>query len=352
VTPARSATTIRPEAAESPTGPRAGQWVTPGAIAATAGLILLGSFAAARAATPDDAQPVARVNGRFILRRDFELAVQLQFSGRSAARVGLAELRTMRVKVLERLIDGELLYQKASRREPKIRDAEVEDELKTIRGRFSSEEAFQAVLEETGTSKEEFREQIRRSLVIARFVDREIVGDIEITEEDLRRYYDQNPTEMIRRESVPIRQILIRLRPNASEAARIEARRKIEAILEKLNAGEEFADLARRYSEGPGAEQGGDRGVLIRGGGAPPVLERAAFQLGPQETSDIIESRRGFHIIKVGERRAAGPIPFDEAKESIRARLTAMEREEKMRVYLESLRETARIERLLPGDES
>jgi parvulin-like peptidyl-prolyl isomerase len=337
--------------AASPTGHAAGRRAAPKTIAAIAGLILLGSLAPARAATPDDAEPVAVVNGHPILRRDFELAVELQFSGRRAATIGMEELRTMRKKVLDRLIDGELLYQKASRRGAKVSDADVEEEFETIRGRFKAAEAFQAVLEETGTSEEEFRDQVRRSVVIARFVDREVVGDVEIAEEDVRRYYDQNPTEMVRKESVPIRQILIRVDPGASRAQRTEARRKIEAILAELGKGEEFETMARRYSEGPGAEQGGDRGILIRGGGAPPVIERAAFALGSNEISDIIETRRGFHIIEVGERRPAGPIPFDEAKDPIRTRLTATEREEKMRVYLESLREAARIEWLLPGDE-
>ncbi|PYT14803.1 MAG: hypothetical protein DMF51_07805 [Acidobacteria bacterium] len=88
--------------------------------------------------------------------------------------------------------------------------------------------------------------------------------------------------------------------------------------------------------------------MLIKGKG-PPAIERVAFTLQPGQTSDVIESRRGFHIIQVTEKRPEGPIPLDQAKEKIRARLAARERQDKIRAYVDQLREQARVERLLPA---
>ena len=310
-------------------------------------LLVLSPVVVAVAADSGD-QPVARVNRRPIPRSEFEMAVQLQFTNKRGSRVGVGELRATREKVLERLIDGELLYQKAIDKGVEVEEKDVTAEVEKIRGRFESEEEFNRTLRANATSEEAFRAQMRRSLIIARFVDREVLRGVRVRDGDVRRYYDQNPAELTRKESVPIRQILILVDPNGPGQARGVAREKIEAILSKLRAGADFEDMARRYSEGPGASAGGDRGILIRGGGAPLVLERATFSLAAGEISDVIETQRGFHLLKVGERRPAGIVAFDEAKDRIRARLESTARDEAVRAYVDSLRQQAEIERLLP----
>src|SRR5206468_3769663 len=101
-------------------------------------------------------------------------------------------------------------------------------------------------------------------------------------------------------------------------------------------------------SEGPEASKGGDVGILIKGKG-PPAIEQVAFTLQPGQISDVIESRRGFHIIQVSEKRPEGTIPFDQAKDKIRALLAARERQDKIRAYVDQLKEQARVERNLPA---
>jgi peptidyl-prolyl cis-trans isomerase C len=294
-------------------------------------------------AAPSASEAVARVNGRPILRRDFDLAVQIQFRGRRAP-VGLKELRATRDAVLERLIEQELLYQKASKSEVLVSDKDVEAEFQTMKKGFPTADDFASALQQNGVSEAEFKEQLRRSLIVTRFVDREIVGDLKIADADVRRYYDQNPAEMNRREAVHLAQILVRVAPDASADERATAREKIEEILKELRGGTAFADLARRYSDGTEATRGGDTGWMSRGKGAP-AIEQAAFALQSGQTSDVVESRLGFHILKVLEKRPEGPIPFEEVQERIRAKLVAREREEKIRAYVGSLKEKARVER-------
>jgi parvulin-like peptidyl-prolyl isomerase len=145
-----------------------------------------------------------------------------------------------------------------------------------------------------------------------------------------------------------VRQSLIRA-PADSLPARAAARQKIEAILEEIKGGRDFADQARRYSEGPEAARGGDAG-WIYGGNGPPPIERAVFRLQPGEISDVVETRLGFHLLRVEERRPEGPVPFDEAKESIRLKVEAREREARIQAYLAGVKEKARIERFLERD--
>jgi peptidyl-prolyl cis-trans isomerase C len=291
-------------------------------------------------------QPVARVNGRPIPARDFDLAVQLQFAGVRGRSVGLQELQDVRDKVLERLIDSELLYQKASEQGTALREADVEAEVKRMEKRLGGAEALDTLLRQQGMSPAEFRDQVRRTLIVGRFVDR-LLKDDQVTDEEVRRYYDQNPKEMIRPEAVRVSQIMVKVEPDAAPKVRAEARQKIEAILKELRGGADFADMARQHSDGPEASRGGDTGLLIRGAGAPPPLERAAFALQPGETSDIVETRRGFHILRVTQRRPEGPIPFEQARDAIRARLQSERREQAVNTYVQGLRAHARIERFL-----
>jgi peptidyl-prolyl cis-trans isomerase C len=286
---------------------------------------------------------MARVNGHPILRRDFDLAVQMQFRGRRNP-VGLKELQAVRDRVLEGLIENELLYQKAIKSEAPVPDADVESEFQRIKEEFASSDLFSATLKKNGVGEPEFKDQLRRSLLVTRFVDRQVVGDIQVPDEDVRRYYDQNPAEVNRKEAVRLAQILVRVPPDAAPQARAAAREKIEAILKEVKAGGDFADLARKYSESRGTRDGGT-GWLVRGKG-PPAIEKSAFALQPGQTSDVVESRLGFHILKVLETRAEGPIPYDEVKEKIRARLLAREREGKVRAYVDGLKEQARVERV------
>lgn len=312
-------------------------------------LVLIGSPGLAGTATVEaPADAVAHVNGRPILRRDFEAAVQLQFRGRRAGQDGLKDLQAVREKVLERLIENELIYQKASKADAAVPEDQIEAEFKRLRDGFPSAEEFANVLRETGVTEAELKGQLRRTLIVTRFVDREVLAGLEVKDDEVRRYYDQNPAEMVRPEAVRLSQIMVRVPPSASQAARAAARQKIEAILKEIRAGEDFATLARRHSEGPEAASGGDAGLLLKGKG-PPAIEKVAFTLEPGTASDIIESRLGLHIIKVASRRPAGPIPFEEAKEAIRARLMAREREARIHTYVDRLKEQAKVERSLPS---
>lgn len=294
---------------------------------------------------------VARVDGSPISRRDFDLAVQIHFSGRRPGMVGLQELRAARERVLERLIDSELLYQKARSGAAAVPDADLDTEQKRMQERLGSPEQFEQMLRDNGVTEAQFREQLRRSLLVTRFVDRDIAAGVSVSDDEARRYYDQNPNEMKRPESARFSQIMVRVAPEATAAQRAGRRQRIEAILKELRAGEDFAEMARKHSDGREAAQGGDSGVLVRGGGPPPI-ERAVFSLAPGEVSDIVETRLGFHILKVIERRPDRVLTFEEAKPSIVAKRTGRERDEKIQEYLLGLRDKARIERLLPKDEA
>ncbi len=294
---------------------------------------------------PSGDDVIARVDGRPILRRDYDLAVQLQFQGRRTGSVSLGELRSVRRKVLEGLIDGELLYAKAGKTKLTVSDSEVQEDLDRLRKSFDEPGELDTLLKANGLTEKEFKERLRRDLVVSRFVDQEVMQGAKVSDADVRRYYDEHGDEMKRPEGVRISQIVVLVAPDAKAPVRAQARLKIEEIMKELKAGKDFAETARRYSDGPEAQKGGDSGYVSRGGRALPPIEKAAFSLQTGRISDIIETRRGLHILKATARRKEGPIPFEEVAEAIRAKLTAAMRETRIQEYVAGLKPSARIER-------
>ena len=290
--------------------------------------------------------PVAKVNGAPLLRRDFDLMVQMIFRKRGAGERSHADLQAVRQAALDIMIDNELLYQKAKEAGITVTDAEAKEEAERLRKALGGPETSSAFLKEIGASDADLVAQVRRTISIGRFVDQKVASGIEVGDKEARAWYDANPQMMTRPEAAHIRQIVVRVAPDAPPAARAAARQKVEEILKSLQGGEDFAALAKRHSDGPEAARGGDGGWIWAGSSALPAVERAALSLKPGQTSDILESRRGFHIVQVTERRPAGTIPFEEAKERIVARLKDEERQTRVKAYVGTLRASARIEKL------
>jgi parvulin-like peptidyl-prolyl isomerase len=222
----------------------------------------------------------------------------------------------------------------------------VKEEAARLKSSLGSPDTVDAFLKDIGASEADLVAQVRRTLSIGRFVDKSVAADVQVKDTDARAWYDAHPEAMQRPESAHIRQIVVAVAPDAPAATRSAARQKIEEILKSLRGGEDFATLAKRHSNGPEAERGGDSGWVWAGAGALPAVERAGLSLKPGQTSDILETRRGFHIVQVIERRPAGPVPFDEARDRIVARLKDEQRMARVRDYLGTLRAGARIEKL------
>ena len=303
--------------------------------------------AATPAPKPAASSVVARVNGRPIARRDFDLMVQVQFRQRGPGERRHEDLEAVRVAALDGLIDAELIYQKAQEAKVSVTGAEVRAEADRLKGLLGGPDATAQFLKEAGLAEKDLDEQVRRNLVVKRYIDTQVAKGITISDDQARAWYDQHPEAVSRTESVRISQIVVPVPANASPAQRAEARQKIEAILKEIQGGKDFAEMARRHSDGPEAQKGGDSGWVWAGGGALPAVERAALLLKTGQMSDIVESRRGFHLLKATDRRPAGPIPFAETKAGIADRMRAEARDEKLRVYLADLRRNAKIEKSL-----
>jgi peptidyl-prolyl cis-trans isomerase D len=136
----------------------------------------------------------------------------------------------------------------------------------------------------------------------------------------VQQYYDEHVAEYEKPEQVHARHILFRYPPKATAEDKAKVREHAQEVLAKVKAGEDFSELAKQYSEDPSAAQGGDLGTFTRGKMVAP-FERAAFSLAPGETSDLVESPFGLHIIKVESKEPAHTQPLDEVRAQIADKL-------------------------------
>ncbi len=160
-------------------------------------------------------------------------------------------------------------------------------------------------------------------------------SQVEINDDEIANYYQENIEEFKHPEEIRAGHILIKLGSDADEEA--EAKKKAEEILESLKEGEDFATLAKKYSDDPGSkEKGGDLGFFPRGR-MVPAFEEAAFSLKVGELSQLVKTPFGYHIIKLEERKEAYTTSLEEVRSQIQATLKAKRADEMAREEAEDL---------------
>jgi peptidyl-prolyl cis-trans isomerase C len=298
---------------------------------------------AAEKKIPDGA--VATVNGVTITQADFdkEMArVRSQFS-RSGRSLRESQLPDIKNRVLETLINRELLYQESQNKGIKVEDAEVNQQVDVLKKRFPNEDEFKAALLEMKVSEVELKSQIRKGMAIQQFVDKDLVQDVKVSETEVKDFYKNNPDMFKQAEQVKASHILIKVDAQADKSAKDQANKKIKEIQKKLEDGEDFAALAKEYSEGPSSANGGDLGYFERGRMVKP-FEDAAFKLKPGEVSGMVETPFGYHLIKVVDKKPESDVSYEDAKGRISQYLEQEKKGKVLERNLEAMRQKAVIE--------
>ncbi len=218
----------------------------------------------------------------------------------------------------------------------------------TILQRFVQGMVISKIAREKGFDKRpDIKEQIElmtNDLLASQYLQKEVVGKINITEEDMSLYYKTHQEEFRTPEMVRARHILIRVDKSASEADKGKAGEKAEAVLKRIKAGEDFAKLASELSDDPGTKnKGGDLGFFPKGRMVPD-FEKVAFSLKPGELSDIVETTFGFHIIKVEERKESVLESYEKVKDRVREKVFADFRKARVDEFVEKALKDAGVE--------
>ncbi|OPY64157.1 MAG: Foldase protein PrsA 1 precursor [Syntrophorhabdaceae bacterium PtaU1.Bin034] len=311
-------------------------------------LSLAGSAVAADTAAsipPTEKTPnvVAVVNGAEVTLDDFNKQLyqaqrMVLDGGRLLTASHLARLRS---DVLEGLVKYELLYLE-SKKTVKVTDADIAAEFDKMKGQFRSETDFQKV-------SLSLRPEVERTLSIRKYFDT-YASKAEVTDEEIRSYYDANRNGFLEPEQVKASHIMVKVNPQGNEEKKTEAKKKIEDIRKKVLAGEDFASLARTSSEDITASRGGDMGYIRRGQLLKPV-EDVLFALKAGEVSEVVETWIGYHLLKVAEHKPETTLSFEDVKDRVRTVLQQKKGQEEASAYMTGVREKAVVQTFPPPEE-
>jgi peptidyl-prolyl cis-trans isomerase C len=293
-------------------------------------------------------EKAAMVNGVVITRAhyDKELKVHLERVSRQGRQISDDQLAELKKGVLDGLIEREVLYQESQKAGIKVDNQKVDDQLAGIKKRFPNEAEFQKALTNMDLTEAEVRTQIQRGLAIRGLIDKEVADKIVVTEAETKAYYTGNPQFFQQPEQIKASHILIKVEPTADDSAKAAARKKIEGVRKQLSAGDDFAELAKEYSEGPSGPKGGDLGYFSRGQMVKP-FEEAAFSMQVDQVSNVVETRFGYHLIKVYDKRPEKTLAYADVKDKISQRLKQEKIQKGAQEYVETLKKDAKIEKLL-----
>ena len=325
---------------------------------------------------------ITRVNGQIITRSEFLRSKdQLRDDVKQQDAANADKLYAEREKdVLRDLIDQQLLLEKG--KDLGISgDTDLVKRLDQMRKdmKLDTMEELEKAATAQGISYEDFKQNMRNQIITQKVIGEEVSSHLSVTKEEMQQFYDEHKNELEQPESIKLSEILVAPQKpaaaapaaksaqsapadapatggdvpknqepepakQADEAAALAAAEaKANDLLKQIRAGTSFEDIAKKYSEGPSAAQGGDLGVFKRGSLAKE-LEDKTFAMTSGEVTDVIRSKQGYIILKVTGHQIAGIPPMKEVEPRIQDALYFQKLQPALRAYLTKLREEAYID--------
>jgi peptidyl-prolyl cis-trans isomerase C len=249
--------------------------------------------------------------------------------------------KQLRQQVLEEMIVEQLLDEKVKENNIIVTEEEVVGHLEKAAAQQNLLLSdIKEMMEARGQSFDEAKQRVKKGMAYQKLMDTQWAGKINVTEDDAKKYYDENAKQM---EQIRASHILIKPRPvdpnSDPNKAKAAAKAKTQDLLKQIKDGADFAELAKTNSDCPSSKQGGDLNFFGRGQ-MVPAFEEAAFALKTGQVSDIVETQFGYHIIKVTDRKND---TFEKAKDDCIKLLTQSKQAEFAENYIESLKANANI---------
>jgi peptidyl-prolyl cis-trans isomerase SurA len=247
--------------------------------------------------------------------------------------------------VLETVIMDRIIDKEVSNLGIVVRDTDVDRYIDGIRQRNKlSDEQLRAALEQQGLTWDEYRLQVRKELQKVQLINQEIRGKVNVTPEEVERYYNANLTEYSLPEQIKISHIVFRLAPDAPQEQVDAANAKAAAAYARLQKGEAFAEVAKATSEDQSAASGGDLGSFKKGEMLDEFDEQIT-KLKPGQYSSPFRTSVGVHIVRLDESMGASHKSLDDLAADIRERLYNEALEERYNRWLrEDLRARHAVE--------
>ena len=248
-----------------------------------------------------------------------------------------------RKKVLEMLIEEKIAREKIQELKIKVPQKELDATIEKVKtDNDLTQEGLVAALKEQGQTYDQYRKMLKSELERRRLVNYEVSSKIVITEEEAKEYYEAHKDEFSTKGKVHLAMIFLKQEDPADREESRALKTKAGQIIEEIEAGASFGKLARQFSNGPGAKEGGDLGVF-KISELNPEMAAAIKDLSSGEVGVPIVGPNGIQIIKVVEKDKGGEKSFDQVKNSIRSTLYRKKTEQAYSVWIKNLREKSYI---------
>src|SRR5882672_3460219 len=305
--------------------------------------------AAPKTATPDSGKTVeeiiARVNNEIITRSEYNKARQTaeeeaksECQNRCTPEQLQIAIEDRQKNTLRDLVDQSLLVQRAKDMGVSV-EPELIKKLDAIRteNKLASMEELEKAVSGTGMNWEDFKNNIRSTLLTQRVISSEVGSHITISDEEVTKYYEAHKTEFVRPEQVALREIVVNTEGKKPEDLP-DLKKKAETALKRVQDGEDFGEIAKRLSDGSTKSQGGFLGIYKRGE-LSKELEDKVFKMKRKELTEVMETKQGFLILEVLDHYDEGEQSLAKVKNEIMDKLYGARMEPAMREYLKTLRE-------------
>lgn len=283
---------------------------------------------------------VAVVNGEIITSQELDQMLRPLYSKYKNAYEGqelIQKMEEARKNAIDQLVERKLVLQEAKKQNVQIDEKDVETRLNQIRKKFDSEDEFYYALEKEGINVDQLRENILEQLLVRTLTRQEVLRSVSVRPKDVTDSYHQNIKDFSEPEMIQLGQILVKKGEDKDTAYK-----KIKEVEAKLKAGGSFEALAKEYSQDPYAKEGGTLPFFAKGQ-LRKEIEEKAFAMEVGQTSDIIESDLGHHIIVLKARKENRVKPLSEAWSEIENDLYQKKMGEVHKKWVEELKKKAHI---------
>ncbi|MCU0304914.1 MAG: peptidylprolyl isomerase [Thermoanaerobaculales bacterium] len=300
--------------------------------------------------TPAPNPVILRVNGDPIYAVEISMLmqtiqVQLDDRGQPVDPHELAKIAT------QRAVEQKLVIQEARRFGIRADELEVARAAQVAEQQAGGRALLEAKLRNTGSNYDQFLGMIREIEIMKAFIGGQIAGNVVVTEQEIAEYYAANPTLFDADERVHAYHMIFIVGEDADPAVLQAKRTRAEAARQRaLTSGEDFTTVARELSEGPSAPTGGDLGWVTRDKLVKQLAD-AVFGLEPGAISEVVQSRFGFHVATISDKRPAERISLEAATPQIEDFLRQQKASEAVATLIKTLAATAKVENVLAGDD-
>jgi peptidyl-prolyl cis-trans isomerase SurA len=249
--------------------------------------------------------------------------------------------------LLEAVITNKILEKEIAARKISVKSDAIDRYVAEVVSRNKmTEDEFKAALKKQGLSIEDYRARVKSEIERNQLLGQEMrnIEAVTVSDEDAQHYYDKHKDEFGQRSAVTVRDIFFPFQPQMTKPDVLRLVEQAKAIKQMADSGQSFESLARKYSQGPGAEQGGLLGTFRKGEMAPQ-LDQVAFMLDVGDVSPPVVTPTGIHVIKVDGAQIGGHVDFEQVKGPIKQALQAQAENARVREWIaKNLRDRHHVE--------